>query len=111
MRSGNVTNAGGTDGGYAPQPSESIPHDGRYTPQSPKSPAKDAGYVPQSPTSPPPDIDSDTDDVYDDALVAARRAVPADVWEAFSPDEKKACVEKEMEALICSAERHRVDEG
>lgn len=74
--------------------------DSVYTPQSPaSSPPTDGGYVPQSPTAPPPDIDSDEDENYDRALAEARSAVPPDVWEAYSPDEKKSCIDERMKML------------
>lgn len=73
--------------------------DGIYAPRSPQSPPKDMGFAPKSPISPPPDVDSDEDDMYDKALAAARSAVPPEEWDAFSPDDKKACIEKEMTVL------------
>lgn len=59
------------------------------------------GFAPQSPTSPPPppDVDSDEDQMYDKALAVARSAVPPMAWEAFSADEKKACIEEQMRLM------------
>lgn len=74
--------------------------DGSFIPRSPTSPPVDDGYIPRSPTTPPPDdADSDEDDIYDRALAKARSAVQSAVWDAFSPEEKKVCIEKEMKMI------------
>lgn len=78
----------------------SPPRESDYSPRSPGSPYVDEVFAPQSPTPPPPDVDSDTDDMYDSAIAAARSAVSPEVWEALSPDTKKAHIDRQMEILI-----------
>lgn len=73
-------------------------------PRSPTAPFEDGGFTPQSPTSPPPDVDSDTDDIYDSALAVARSRVSPEIWDAFSPDKKKACIDEQMQVLVNASE-------
>lgn len=53
-----------------------------------------------SPRSPPPqDSESDEDDAYDHAVDNARSAMGSEVWEAFSPERKKKCIQEQMDLL------------